>query len=407
MSHVNSLSLFVLICTVISASHAATTTFSKYDLYKNSGFGPCPAKFTNGTEEGWVSSLGTVAEVRRGQQFCDVVGEYIPIIIPAKAHSSAFTPGWFQFALQLIGWAVSFAGYWKSIPTTKKDAEKQEEALAEALEEMQTNPYVRPPPPQITELALPKTFWISLPYEIGRQLAWWIQAIRAFRNLPEASWISPVMYIAPALSAQFFAIVFLEAKHSTVFGRSVRTVSSIMCFPFLLSFIGMFITTIVLFVKRVQHGVGVVNYTVLDSVAANPSLLGADLPAECLRLAGSHGIVTDPQGSWWAWVQFGQFALCCWVFNKLAKFFRGAERKITATVLQLALALGASLIVPAIYQAISTPLNGKFYHSTLVNGGPGDGVCNLIIIFIDKKLGYVDIAYERGQRIVLGLLGVQ
>jgi hypothetical protein len=176
---------------------------------------------------------------------------------------------------------------------------------------------------------------------------------RAFADLPEAAWVSPVMFLTPGLYVQYFGLLMREHSRRPlfIFGNSLAAwrFSFVAGITSTLSFLGMFIATIALIVKRFEWRTSTRNYEVFSSVLADPTLLGADLPPACLDavagLSPDFGrYITDPQGDNFNWVTVCQFAVCLWVLYKLGTFFQGAPRQLTANILQLSLALGVSQV---------------------------------------------------------------
>lgn len=95
---------------------------------------------------------------------------------------------------------------------------------------------------------------------------------------------------------------------------------------------------------------------------------------------------------------------------KMTKFFgdnNGEKLPIRANIVQYSLALGVSLLVPIFFQSLFAAFTGKAYMSGFKNGDSEGEVCELVVVFLDKRLGYVDVEYRRAERVILGFLGVE
>jgi hypothetical protein len=394
------------------------TTFTHYEFFKNTNFQDCPRTLENVTDHG-QSPITHYNEVNRANDFCDAFTGNVPIILPARALPSPFTPSWFSLLLQFVGWTFSIVSLWISVsklqPRTVDEGAITENPPNAEAGRKETIEGIHPPAHERPQaIPIPKLFWIGLPFEVAREIAWWVRFGQAVQNPDGASWISPVAFTSAILYSQYMA---LSLNPSVPKIRSRKKflrhfwIRSCMTVAFTLSGLGMFMASFALVILRATRHWSIDNYEILASAFSDPAALGKDLPQTCLdyisRMSSYGQFITDPQTSWWPFIQIGQFAVCLWVIYKVSKLFGGGQLPILAIIIQSSLALGVSLVVPIFFQSLFAAFTGKAYMSGFTNGGSEGVVCEIAVVFLDKRLGYVDVAYGRAQRVILGLLGVE
>ena len=112
-----SVSLLLLLSSAPSA--AAQQTYTSFDLYKNSGFGPCPGGST-GTGP---STTDPIQYASSQDQFCAMFGGWT--VLPTTPNPDAFYTTWLNFFISLVSTAVAAYGlFWCFKPlSTVKDTE--------------------------------------------------------------------------------------------------------------------------------------------------------------------------------------------------------------------------------------------------------------------------------------------
>lgn len=161
------------------------SAFTHFELFKNTGLHPCPINITvptvggRGVEVvprsprkgggGGHSGGGTYAEGLVKQDWVGDQAKYcnhmtaIPIMIPATPTQYAFTPWWPTFMLQFVSLAVTFTGLWFTARSVEKKGQD--------------------------DMKLPHFFWIQLPFDMARIIAWFVKTFYGFAKPKRFSWI--------------------------------------------------------------------------------------------------------------------------------------------------------------------------------------------------------------------------
>ncbi|KAH6669314.1 hypothetical protein B0J14DRAFT_598386, partial [Halenospora varia] len=410
--------ILAVLLLVLALPECKATTFTQYELFKNTNFHDCPRTLENVTSRSQYYAIDQYNEVNRANDFCTSLTGNVPIILPARANPSAFTPGWFSLVLQFVGWMFSFASLWRAISKLPpRDVVEGENPSNTGTGRKETIEGLHPPShTEPKEIPISIFFWIGLPIEVAREIAWWVRFGQAVQNPNGASWISPVAFTSALLYCQYM-ILSIDPSVSWKRGRKVFLrhfwVRCCAAVALLLSGFGMFIASFAMVIMRVTTHWSIDNYEILPSALADPAALRKDLPQACLThiasLSSFNRLITDPQTTWWPFIQIGQFVVCLWVMYKMTKFFgdnNGEKLPIRANIVQYSLALGVSLLVPIFFQSLFAAFTGKAYMSGFRNGDSEGEVCELAVVFLDKRLGYVDVEYRRAERVILGFLGV-
>lgn len=186
-----SVALFPLLVATQSSSNnpqVVGQNYSQFDLFKNTGLSPCPinsghSKRSNleprrrgggggggggGTSYVNVSAFFvSTASVKDQSSFCNIVANgNTTIMIPTYPTQTAFFPGWPTYLIQLISLSISYAGLWWTYRKLNKTGN--------------------------VETKLPITFWIQLPFDIAREIAWFFKAIHGFINSTRFAWVRSV-----------------------------------------------------------------------------------------------------------------------------------------------------------------------------------------------------------------------
>ena len=157
--------------------------YSNFQLFKNTGLQPCPINDTatkgraltprdprrGGGGGGSRGGGGSADELIRGtwvgnqENYCKYM-KGTPIMIPTIPTQSAFTPWWPAFTTQFVSLLFTWIGLWWTTRGVEKD-------------------------PGAQDMKLPVTFWIQLPLDIARLLAWFVKTIRGFADASQFGWV--------------------------------------------------------------------------------------------------------------------------------------------------------------------------------------------------------------------------
>ncbi|KAK5000708.1 hypothetical protein LTR66_000499 [Elasticomyces elasticus] len=86
-------------------------------------------------------------------------------MIPTTPTQNAFTPWWPTFTTQFVSLLFTWLGLW----WTSRGLDKH---------------------PEAHDMTLPLTFWIQLPIDIGRIIAWFVKTIHGFTDAKRFAWVS-------------------------------------------------------------------------------------------------------------------------------------------------------------------------------------------------------------------------
>ena len=181
--------ILIIQCLLLSAVNGQTKdrfveqpAYSNFQLFKNTGLQPCPINDTataprtrtprdprrggggGGTRGGgttndfvkstWIENQGNYCKHMTGT----------PVMIPTIPTQSAFTPWWPAFTAQFVSLLFTWVGLWWTTRSVEKD-------------------------PKAQDMKLPVTFWIQLPIDIARLLAWFVRTIRGFADASQFAWV--------------------------------------------------------------------------------------------------------------------------------------------------------------------------------------------------------------------------
>ncbi|KAH6639143.1 hypothetical protein C7974DRAFT_469733 [Boeremia exigua] len=165
--------------------------YSTFELFKNTGLQPCPVNYTaasvnalvpreprrGGGGGGGTRGGGTTdplfASDWAGSQagYCKHMTG-IPIMIPTLPTQNAFTPWWPTFTLQFVSLLFTWLGLWWTTRSVERNAEVQ-------------------------DMSLPVTFWIQLPIDLARIVAWFVRTSQGLVDATRFSWVSVILWLVP------------------------------------------------------------------------------------------------------------------------------------------------------------------------------------------------------------------
>lgn len=154
--------------------------YTQFDLFKNTGFQPCPpneiaspkllARSSDGGAQGGGSTNVSVMQqtVKTETVFCHYLSG-TPIMIPTVPTQTAFFPWWPTFTVQFISLSLSYVGLWWTYRIIKNGGE--------------------------TGMALPKSFWVQLGFDVAREIAWFFKTIHGFVDPKRFAWTRWVPFV--------------------------------------------------------------------------------------------------------------------------------------------------------------------------------------------------------------------
>tara|TARA_R110002003_G_scaffold62_21_gene5728 strand:+ start:5020 stop:5688 length:669 start_codon:yes stop_codon:yes gene_type:complete len=191
-----------------TGSFVDQSAFSHFELWKNTGLQPCPINTTatlsavnattttkakvvprdprgGGRGGGGGSSSsggGTSGEefikstwVDKQDSFCQKM-KGTPIMIPSTPTQYAFTPWWPTFTAQFVSLVFTWVGLWWTTKTVEREGAQ--------------------------DMKLPILFWIQLPIDMARMLAWFVKTFHGFAVASRFSWVRLVSHPSfPAVAA--------------------------------------------------------------------------------------------------------------------------------------------------------------------------------------------------------------
>lgn len=160
--------------------------FTTFELFKNTGLEPCPINYTaaavdtliprdprrGGGGGGGTSTRGggTTNELfastwvgKQKQDYCKYMTG-IPIMIPTVPTQNAFTPWWPTFTMQFVSLLFTWIGLWWTTRSVERN-------------------------PEAHDMSLPITFWIQLPIDLARIVAWFFRTVHGFVDVQQFSWV--------------------------------------------------------------------------------------------------------------------------------------------------------------------------------------------------------------------------
>jgi hypothetical protein len=183
---VKQLLAFIVILTLVECQAHPNASYSQFELFKNTGFHPCPSKLLapskqliprrgggshasgggggGGGDDDSDSTPSFIQSkaVKSEEAFCQQLNG-TSIMIPTLPAALAFVPWWPTYAAHLLSVSISYFGLWKTSRKMQKDGNR--------------------------DMPLPTLFWIQLPFDLARTIAWLIKAVEGFTNHSKLRWI--------------------------------------------------------------------------------------------------------------------------------------------------------------------------------------------------------------------------
>lgn len=184
--------VLIVLITIPSLAQAQTngnflnqSEYTNFELFKNTGLKPCPIiantsapaktdlipRSPRGGGRGGGGGGGSSSGVRApdlvqsrwigSQEVSCLYMRATPVMIPTTPTNYAFMPWWPTFAMQFITLLISFAGLWWTARKVEKDPAGK----------------------------LPILFYIQLPIDAARIVAWFVKAFMGFSGSKRFAWI--------------------------------------------------------------------------------------------------------------------------------------------------------------------------------------------------------------------------
>jgi hypothetical protein len=415
-----------------AAVSTARPQYTKFDLFKNSGFTPCAV---NGNTTADPSTKGFIGSRDVGSQaeFCSFQAG-IPIMIPTAPTQIAFFPWWPTLLAQTISLSASYSGLYFTLRTIDRQR-------------------------MLSGRKVPVWFWVQLPIDVVRMGAWLFKTIHGFADDSRFAWVSMLLWLLPLnyvfLASQMqreapynydepyvgadqqlrqlreldFGDVGMRDKYGSNFGLGTRSsaggnlrtrsargarvliwavLAGVMWF---LSFVVMILHWKWKFSKGSSFER---TYNENTSALVDPRSIGT-LPAACLSdlssgaLARSDLFVQNKDELIFALIATFQFLLSSAV---LAAVFLGRKEPFDRAYRVLYISAGVTLfmlLIPALALGVDIIANVLRRREVIAMRFTNDlrttGGCTFSFVNMDKRLGYWDVADERAFRIVMALLG--
>ncbi|KAH6679352.1 hypothetical protein B0J14DRAFT_296050 [Halenospora varia] len=391
----------LLIGLLAQASDSQTTNatvqaspYTHFDLFKNTQLQPCPVNNTKRKAAPRLDYLVVYkdAKVKSADDYCQYMAG-TPIIIPTVPNKAAFYPSWPSFAIQLVSLMFTYLGLWNTLRVLNKNSEKQ-------------------------DMPLPKTFWVQLPIDIARILAWYITFFRGLADLASFPWVSTVIWTVPFNYIWLLLLIqgpkpeenttpafYPQRKSRSVLMKTIIGITMAVA-------VAQWAFSLAAVIIHYQYNIGAFAaklYNPFPEVLLNPASLGP-MPSACLSYLTSNKLPDELFTSIAALsafstqaFQLGATTLVCLIGIKriMKNDYRRTYTMLrnSATGTQTALAFSALGLVGYAWGVGKVTIY-------LTNDFTITGPCTLATVRMSDLWGFYDVQYGRTFRIVLNALGV-
>ena len=413
---------------VITATTSAAQykNYTEFDLFKNTGFIPCTvnAKTTNDAS---ITDFAASRWVTTQEQVCRYMAG-TPVIIPTTPSQTAFFPCYPTYLLQAVSLSLSYLGLWLTLRSMIKQQ-------------------------GTSSVRIPRLFWIQLPFDAVRIIAFLFKAIHGFADEKRLAWINVLLWllpftyvfitllaaqeqstsrqyiytptpqglefqtadhpehkIQPATEVQALSLTQMKAWNGIPTRSKVTLISSILATILLLTF--SLATTIEHWQFRwasPSTALDKQTYIPIPDAVSNPSTLG-QLPDTCLAYLTSDTLQhteffhQDSERKAFAVITALQL-----VFSllSLSAIFRGNKMTLSrssqvlitnAAITCLGLFIPAFAVGMLIVKEKGAVL--RFTNDPGVTGG-----CTFAFLGMKREVGYWDVPYEFGFRVAMSFFG--
>ncbi|KAJ8115238.1 hypothetical protein OPT61_g3065 [Boeremia exigua] len=185
--------------------------YTTFELFKNSGLRPCPVNYTSSTKNALVPReprrgggggggtrgggatnplfASTWVSKQKPEDYCKYMTG-TPIMIPTLPTQNSFTPWWPAFTMQFLSFLFTWVGLW----WTTRGIERN---------------------PEAHDMSLPITFWMQLPIDICRMVAWFVRTIQGLADTEQFSWVSVIAWLVPFNYIWLTRLIVSKVKDDT------------------------------------------------------------------------------------------------------------------------------------------------------------------------------------------------
>lgn len=419
--------------------------YSQFDLFKNTGFFPCPVN-GNTTADRTTKDFLVTRNVASQTDFCSFLAG-TPIMIPTLADQLAFFPWYPTFLAQAFSLGASYMGLFYTLRIVDRSR-------------------------MLPSRRVPWHFWIQLPVDFARVIAFLFKTVHGFVDSSRFAWVNVLLWLLPLnyvyLSSQLrtsqrvqYEEPYAGANQQLAQLRAQQNKSNQMSFmdqglrsdfkspgtlgsgtfPSLRTslpsdlrnrstrgasvWIWIIITAVMWFfsfVAMILHwkwafAPGTIfarTYEEIPVALLDPRTI-ATMPVTCLRylqsgaLAQNDFMTNNTDQLMFSLITTFQFLLSSAV---LAAVFLGRREPFDRAYLVLYISAAVTLamiLIPAFAVGIDIVakvlkqkrvISVRFTNDLTVTGG-----CTFAFVNMNKRLGYWDVPVERGFRIVMSFLG--
>lgn len=403
----NMKTLFTAVALLAAVGTSTNITYTPFDLFKNNQFVPCSINTRNVADPS-TTKFVVSKWVCSQEEFCSYMAG-TPIVLPTISSQTAFFP-WHPTYLMQIGVVFSYLGLFLTLRSLEKQFHQQETRR------------------------VPRIFWLQLPLDVARIIAFLFKAIHGFANPKRFAWINVLLWLLPFTYVFVIHILGTKNEHTEeVESRPVEskgipseTVSEMLSSPkqtptswritHFVFFSLAFIMWAFAFSSTVEHWqfkwvrAGNLNrqtYLQIASAIQDPSTIG-NMPLNCLNYLKSNALAKS--GFWemnqdresHALIITFQFVVSMLVLGALFVGRREAFARARRLIICSALITVVGLLVPAIVTgAISHGHKAilRFTNDLSLTGG-----CTFAFLNMDRSSGYWDVGYEQAFRVVMSVL---
>lgn len=425
--------LFPAVTLLIGATATTVATQTKnntkFDVFKNTGFTSCPVN-SNIAADASTTDFAASRWITTEDQFCGYMAG-MPVVIPTTPSQTAFFPWYPTYLLQAVSLSLSYLGLW----LTLRRVIKQQGSPAAAM---------------------PRLFWIQLPFDAVRIIAFLFKAIHGFADSRRLAWINVLLWMLPFT---YIYIIHLAApsqstspqytytptpqrlefqasdypEHKFQFKTEVQALRPSqrkawkgILIRWKILFVSAALATVLLctfsFATVILHwryhwnsfpwAPNKQTYIPIPETISNPGILG-QLPEKCLAYLASGSLKRteffhqDTEQTTFAVITTLQFAFSLCSLYALHTVFAKNESLLSRCSLMLTLSAtitGLGLLIPAFATGMLIVKEKgavlRFTNDLQVTGG-----CTFAFWGMKREMGYWDVPYELGFRVAMSFFG--
>jgi hypothetical protein len=422
------LPVFTLLAVVLATSSAdQNINYTQFDLFKNTGFTACPidTKIAGGASP---ADFSISCWVTTQDQLCSYLTG-TPVIIPTTPSQTAFFPWYPTYLLQSVSLSLSYVGLWLTL---------------RSLTKQQGSSFVR----------TPFLFWIQLPLDAVRVIAFLVKSIHGFADAKRFAWINVLLWLLPFtylfiirlasqpryISSQytykstpqgveFQTTKSLDQKLQAATQAQTTTLSGAKAWKasptrWRIVAICAFLATVLLFsfslAATILHwqfhwtspgtALDKQTYIPISSALSNPSTLGLLPPDPCITYLTSGSLSkTDffsqnTEQITFAVITTVQFTVSLSIFSAVFSWTKNPFSRASMVLIHSAVITGLGLLIPAFAVGMLI-VRGKGTVVRFTNDLGVTGGCTFAFLGMKRELGYWDVKDELAFRVAMSFFG--